>query len=133
MAVVNQLPSLMGKEPKIVFIGGGWKQASGGNEYGIYQKEYLDHEFFSESGSGIICQKDFRGYVVIAQGVARDGSASDYRSLYNASGDILKTPTGATEEAHRLYNFTAGEYIRGWNQVGTDNLLSVGYTVILAF
>ena len=133
MAVVNQLPQISGGDIIITYVGGGWKQASGGNEWGIGTDFFVNNDYWTKDGSGIRANKKFKALITLAQGIASDGSASNYRRLYNTSTDILQTPTGAYTEAHRIYEFEEGEYVKGWQYVGTNNLLSMTFITILAF
>lgn len=132
MPIVNRLPQISG-EIVITCVAGGWKQRSGGNDTGISQVPYLNDEYWERDGLGIRAKKKFKAFVELTQGVTSDGGASDYRYIYNTSEHIMQIPTGAYTEGHMIYEFQEGEYIKVWNQLDTNNLLSICYLVILAF
>lgn len=123
MAVVNELPKKGGKEPVLTFVGGGWKQASGGNSGGISKNMYVDTEYWS--GGGIItCKKAFSALVVLITQNSTDVGNRSRRTLYTQGGDIVDTGTVGYGQANVLYEFNVGDTVTGYqNNATTGNTI----------
>ena len=129
MPTVNRLPKKGGKEPVLTFVGGGWKGATGGNYGGINKHTYINSDYWTSDGAGILCKKDFSALVVLMTQNSSDAGTRSRRTLYTQNGDILDTGTTTWTQVNRLYDFTVGDTLNSY-QYNASSGNTLGCTMI---
>ena len=127
----------------LTFIGGGYRNSSGGDNGGINSSAYVNTEYWSyvtdtdDSNKKLVCQKAFNARVICVQGCDDPKSVQVRRSMYlklanDTTEDFLDTTIGQKLVATVVRRFNAGDVVKAWQDIVYSPTSTVGLFIIMA-